>query len=492
VSSTPHLNLPLLAAAQAQKHVTHNEALMQLDATAQLAVLTRTLTAPPLTPVEGDRHIVATGATGSWSGEDGHIAWRVDGVWSFLLPKEGWVAWVGAEQSQMVYKSGVWSPLGVIETLDKLGINTTADASNKLTVSAERTLLTHAGAGHQLVVNKNTGADTASLVFQTAYSGRAEIGLAGSDGLAVKVSDNGSSWKNAFTINAATGVAAFDLSPNRQELTVITASGSYTVPAWARRLKIVALGGGGGGGSGAAGTSAANRFGGTGGNAGGWVEEEFDVAEVAATLTVTVGAGGTGGAAVTGITNGASGASGGATSVASGGTTLLYAYGGGGGAGGITTAQSANMSNTTYSWPVAPAVGGTSSISSTASAGGLAVKGAGAGGGGGAIDTASVQRSGGAGGVGYFMGATARRANGGAGGAAGNGGSSGFNKAWDRGCGGGGGGGGAGASAANGGEGADGGIPSAGGGGGGATRDNATSGAGGTGGRGEVWIIAMS
>ncbi|NNC01095.1 DUF2793 domain-containing protein, partial [Corallococcus exiguus] len=30
MSSTTHLNLPLLAAAQAQKHVTHNEALALL------------------------------------------------------------------------------------------------------------------------------------------------------------------------------------------------------------------------------------------------------------------------------------------------------------------------------------------------------------------------------------------------------------------------------------------------------------------------------
>ena len=44
--ATPRLGLPLLAAAQAQKHVTHNEALTVLDVLAQIAVKSRSLTLP--------------------------------------------------------------------------------------------------------------------------------------------------------------------------------------------------------------------------------------------------------------------------------------------------------------------------------------------------------------------------------------------------------------------------------------------------------------
>ena len=62
--ATTHLALPYIMAAQAQKHVTHNEALRLLDAMLQLAVLDRDLTAPPANPADGDRHIVASGATG--------------------------------------------------------------------------------------------------------------------------------------------------------------------------------------------------------------------------------------------------------------------------------------------------------------------------------------------------------------------------------------------------------------------------------------------
>ncbi len=46
---TNHLSLPLIAAAQAQKHVTHNEALLALDSLVQIAVVDRRA-APPIAP----------------------------------------------------------------------------------------------------------------------------------------------------------------------------------------------------------------------------------------------------------------------------------------------------------------------------------------------------------------------------------------------------------------------------------------------------------
>ena len=49
---TTQLLLPYILAAQAQKHVTHNEALRLLDAMVQLSVLDRNRTAPPSSPVD--------------------------------------------------------------------------------------------------------------------------------------------------------------------------------------------------------------------------------------------------------------------------------------------------------------------------------------------------------------------------------------------------------------------------------------------------------
>ena len=52
----PNLNLPLMQASQAQKHVTHNEALNILDTAAQLSVQSSSVTTPPVA-VDGDRYL---------------------------------------------------------------------------------------------------------------------------------------------------------------------------------------------------------------------------------------------------------------------------------------------------------------------------------------------------------------------------------------------------------------------------------------------------
>lgn len=78
--ATPNLILPYILAAQAQKHVTHNEAVRMLDALVQLAVADRSLAAPPASPAEGARYIVAPSPTGAWSGHANHIAAYQDGA----------------------------------------------------------------------------------------------------------------------------------------------------------------------------------------------------------------------------------------------------------------------------------------------------------------------------------------------------------------------------------------------------------------------------
>ena len=65
-------------------------------------------------------------------------------------------------------------------------------------MAADATLLTHDGSGHQIKVNKASATDTASLLFQTGFSGRAEMGLAGNDDFSVKVSADGAAWTEAL------------------------------------------------------------------------------------------------------------------------------------------------------------------------------------------------------------------------------------------------------------------------------------------------------
>nr|HPG88075.1 DUF2793 domain-containing protein [Hyphomicrobium sp.] len=109
MSDTPNIKLPYMLAAQSQKHVTHNEALRMLDAVVQLSVLDRHLTAPPGSPVDGDRYIVAASPTGAWAGQAEKVAAYQDAAWMFYAPKEGWFAWIADENAVAVFDGVGWA-----------------------------------------------------------------------------------------------------------------------------------------------------------------------------------------------------------------------------------------------------------------------------------------------------------------------------------------------------------------------------------------------
>lgn len=206
---SPILSLPLILPAQAQKHVTHNEALRLLDVLVQLAVLNRNLSAAPALPAIGDRHIVASGAVGAWAGQVGKIALYTVTGWQFFRPLAGWQAQVLAEGVTVVYSGVVWAAPTAQTTAPIFGVNATADTTNRLTVQSAATLLSHDGAGHQVKVNKAAVGNTASLLFQTGFSGRAEMGLAGNDSFSIKVSADGTAFNDALSADPATGQVSF-------------------------------------------------------------------------------------------------------------------------------------------------------------------------------------------------------------------------------------------------------------------------------------------
>ncbi|MYM55871.1 DUF2793 domain-containing protein [Thalassovita mangrovi] len=220
-SLSPRLGLPYLQPAQAQKHVTHNEALQQLDAATQLCLQGFAQTDPPVSPVAGAIYGLGAAPTSAWAGHGDALAYWDGTAWLFLTPAEGWRAWGQAEQELRVYRGGVWQPL--LDGVNRLGIGTTADATNRLSVASDASLFSHAGTDHRMVLNKATAGDAASVLFQSGWTGHAEIGLAGDIGLHVKVSPDGSSWTEALTLNPADGTmtgaavqaSAEDVTPGR-------------------------------------------------------------------------------------------------------------------------------------------------------------------------------------------------------------------------------------------------------------------------------------
>lgn len=222
MAKTPHLNLPYISAAQAQKHVTHNEALRALDAIVHLSLLDRDLSTPPTSPNEGDRYLVASNAIGDWSGQEHSIAAFQDGAWDFYTPNTGWLAWivdeailVGWDGSNWVVSSGGSGSSGGASvnlnpaTGGLVGVNATADSTNRLSVNSPATLFNHEGDDHQIKVNKNTNTDTASVLFQTGFSGRAEFGLTGDDDFHMKVSPDGNTFHEGLMIDKNQGSVSF-------------------------------------------------------------------------------------------------------------------------------------------------------------------------------------------------------------------------------------------------------------------------------------------
>lgn len=218
---TDLLKLPYIMPAQAQKHVTHNEALGILDAVLHIRVNGMGSNAPPGAPADGERHVVGSAPTGAFASHTNKIAVFQDGVWLFLAPQPGWTLWEATGEAIYVFHDSNWVKAAPPpERLTLLGIETDADTVNRLAVAAAASLFTHAGAGHQIKVNKAAAANTASLLFQTNWSGRAEMGLAGNDDFSVKVSADGSAWKTPLYLKAADGFVGVSATDIRYLLTV--------------------------------------------------------------------------------------------------------------------------------------------------------------------------------------------------------------------------------------------------------------------------------
>jgi hypothetical protein len=241
MTDTPHLGMPLIAASQSQKHVTHNQAIVILDSIVMLSVIDSTRTAPPGSPAEGDRYKVASGATGAWATWDLNIALYTNGQWVKLAPKKGWTCFDEATGALTVWTGSGWTDIAAAGgyltvaaagngTLATLGILTAADNTNRLAVKSNAALFSHddvtPGTGDmRIVLNKSAAGKDAAFNFQDAFSTRALFGLLGDDNFTIKVSPDGSAFKTAIVIDKSNGHIGINGSPDSNNWLAVNADG---------------------------------------------------------------------------------------------------------------------------------------------------------------------------------------------------------------------------------------------------------------------------
>ena len=175
MSNSPRIGLPFLDAAQAQKHVTMNEALARLDMVAAARVETMALASPPAAPAEGDAHLVPSGASGDWAGQDGNVAIFLNGGWDFITPWAGWRLWVASSPGIAVYDGADWrivsqptSPGGALTAQRQVEIDHT--------VAAGSTSATTLFIPDKAIVLGVTGRVTVAITGATSWS----LGVTGS------------------------------------------------------------------------------------------------------------------------------------------------------------------------------------------------------------------------------------------------------------------------------------------------------------------------
>jgi hypothetical protein len=105
---TSRLSLPLLHIAQAQKEMTHNEALTLIDLLLHGCVEGVAEDTPPAAAQPGQCWIVGAAPRGTWAGKAGQVAGMTDGGWRFVAPREGMSLWWVGGETTLVFRGGAW------------------------------------------------------------------------------------------------------------------------------------------------------------------------------------------------------------------------------------------------------------------------------------------------------------------------------------------------------------------------------------------------
>jgi hypothetical protein len=108
-TTTPRYALPNLYVAQAQKEITHNEALARIDALLHPMVEGSAASPPSLVAADaGKCWLVAAGASGVWIGKSDQIACWMGAGWRYIMPREALKIYYLPHQGYARFSGGQW------------------------------------------------------------------------------------------------------------------------------------------------------------------------------------------------------------------------------------------------------------------------------------------------------------------------------------------------------------------------------------------------
>ena len=106
MSNSIRLKLPYIIESQAQKEVTHNEALELMDVLLHASAISIENT-PQEKPKPGDCYIVGDEPVETWQKHAHKFAYYTHG-WNFIEPFEGLTVWVKSKRKHYVYSNSEW------------------------------------------------------------------------------------------------------------------------------------------------------------------------------------------------------------------------------------------------------------------------------------------------------------------------------------------------------------------------------------------------
>jgi Protein of unknown function (DUF2793) len=113
--ATGRHQLPFLAVAQAQKELTHNEALARIDALLHPAVEQQRAAPPSPTNADiGKCWLIAAGATEEWAGKSGQLATWIDGGWRYLIPVDAMRIRLKSNATDLIWSGSGWITAPII------------------------------------------------------------------------------------------------------------------------------------------------------------------------------------------------------------------------------------------------------------------------------------------------------------------------------------------------------------------------------------------